>query len=231
VQAVIRRSMSLLLLVLGGVTVLHADVCAPVAVDIRMHLDPSIASRRITDRLKDEAEAIWRQYGIQLEWTDADAAEPAADRVSLDATVEGRFEAPDRMAWVTVLGSAIVQFNPPSWQPIRVSVGATESVLQTVRPSIGGHVRDHELARALGRVLAHEIGHVLLGAPYHDRTGLMRATFRPDELAEPNRAPFRLTRGSVSRLKNRLPALTGSEASGGASCIPFNPRGEPPTRR
>jgi hypothetical protein len=223
--------MCLLLLVLGGVTVLHADVCAPVAVDIRLRLDPSIGSRRIADRLKAETEAIWKQYGIQLEWTDADASEPPADGVFLEATVERRFEAPERMEWVTVLGSALVQPGAPSWQPIRVSAEATESVLRTVRPSVGGLVRDHELARALGRVLAHEIGHVLLGPPYHDRTGLMRATFRPDELAEPNRAPFRLTRGSVGRLRNRLPALTGSENSGGAACVPFNPRGEPPTLR
>jgi hypothetical protein len=32
---------------------------------------------------------------------------------------------------------------------------------------------------ALGRVLAHEIGHVLINAPEHDSTRLMRATFSP----------------------------------------------------
>ena len=36
----------------------------------------------------------------------------------------------------------------------------------TTRSSLAGIVLDQELARALGRVLAHEIGHVLLGAPY-----------------------------------------------------------------
>ena len=66
-------------------------------------------------------------------------------------------------------------------------------------------------ARALGRVLAHEIGHVLLSAPYHDEAGLMRAVFRPDELAGPDRAPFRLTCGGIGRLRSRVRMLTGIE--------------------
>lgn len=216
----------------------------PLRVGIHLRVDQSIVSRRLTGRLKDETEAIWGQYGIQLEWTDAGASEPAVDSVSLDATVERRFEAPERKAWATVLGDALVRPDAPSWQPIRVSFEATESVLRKLRPSGGGLVRDHELARALGRVLAHEIGHVLLAAPYHDRAGLMRAAFRADQLAEPNRAPFRLTCGSVGRLRSRLRVLTGepqlcrqhgstlldlegspgtSEESSAASCIAIQP--------
>ncbi len=34
----------------------------------------------------------------------------------------------------------------------------------------------------LGRVIAHEIGHLLLGAPEHGRQGLMRAVWRVEEL-------------------------------------------------
>ena len=206
-----------------GVTAIHADVCEPLKVGIHLRVDQSIASGRFTGPLKDETEAIWRRYGIQLEWTDAGAFEPSADSVSLDATVERRFEAPERMECATVLGGALVEPDAPGWQPVRVSFEATESVLRTVRPSMGGLVRDHELARALGRVLAHEIGHVLLGALYHDRAGLMRAAFRPDELAEPNGAPFHLTRNSVDRLRSRLPALTRRESSDRASCIAFQP--------
>ena len=39
------------------------------------------------------------------------------------------------------------------------------------------------LARALGRTLAHELGHFLLRSRSHDRTGLMRRSFTPDDLA------------------------------------------------
>jgi hypothetical protein len=41
------------------------------------------------------------------------------------------------------------------------------------------------VARALGRALAHEIGHYLLGTARHTPHGLMRERFTPQELLEP----------------------------------------------
>jgi hypothetical protein len=226
-----------------GVTAIYAHVHEPFAVGIRLLVDPSIASRRITDRLKTETEGIWGPYGIRIEWTDASPPEFAANSVSLDASLERQFENPRRMQWPPVLGRVVVKPDTPNWRPIRVSFDATENVLalrRTSRTSMAGIVLDQELARALGRVLAHEIGHVLLGAPYHDRAGLMRAVFRPEELAEADRAPFRLTCDSVGRLGSRLRVLapdaqlvrqhdsttldfegfrTKLERSPGASCI------------
>src|SRR5262249_27666851 len=40
------------------------------------------------------------------------------------------------------------------------------------------------LARALGRALAHEIGHYLLGTSAHSERGLMRAHYAPIEFSE-----------------------------------------------
>lgn len=194
-----------------GAAAIHADVSERFEVDIRLRVDPSLTSRRITDHLKLETEAIWRPYGIQLTWTEAGDSERAAKSVALDANLERRFERRQHMKWPAVLGSVVVNPDAPTWQPIRVSFDATERVLalrETGLPGMAGIVLDPELARALGRVLAHEIGHVLLGAPYHDRGGLMRASFHAEELGEPDRSPFRLTCGSVGRLRSRLRALT-----------------------
>jgi hypothetical protein len=57
-------------LVVCGLTAIHADANEPFDVDIRLRVDPSVTPRRVTDRLKLETEAIWRPYGIQLKWTD-----------------------------------------------------------------------------------------------------------------------------------------------------------------
>jgi len=116
--------------------------------------------------------------------------------------------------WKPVLGRAFVTLGEPSGRPIRVSFEATETLLAHRTSSATSSVRivhDRELARALGRVLAHEIGHVLLGAPYHDEVGLMRPTFYPNELVDPDRARFRLTCFGIDRLTNRIRTMTGRE--------------------
>lgn len=194
------------------VTGIRADVNQRFEVDIRLYIDPSIAPKRITEGLKSETESIWRPYGLELHWTEASASAP--NGVSLDAIVERRFEGTQQMKRPTVLGRAFVSPDAANLRPVRVSFDATASVLArrtiTAGASVIGVVRDRELARALGRVLAHEIGHVLIGAPYHDRQGLMRANFSPEELAESDRRPFRLASGSAGRLERRLRALTGS---------------------
>ena len=191
-----------------------------------MDPDPSVAPRRITEGLKTETAAIWEPYGIRIEWIDDTISGRPANGVSLDASIDRHFETPRQMQWPTVLGRVTTTPRPPNWEPIRLSLDATRSVLArrpTSRTSIVGLVLDQELARALGRVLAHEIGHVLLNVRSHDRVGLMRAVFRPDQLADNDRAPFRLACGSVARLRERLSALAPSmpELPGGAQCEAF----------
>jgi hypothetical protein len=194
-----------------ALTTIDAAMSRPLVVAIRLSVDPSISSQGVTAQLKDEAEVIWKPYGIQLDWADADPSEHGGGTVWLDASVEREFERRRQPQWKRVLGRVVTNPNPPHWREIHVSFDATESVLaqRTTKRSIAGIVLERELARALGRVLAHEIGHVLIGVPSHDSTGLMRASFPAEELAEPDRSPFRLTCSSADRLRSRLAALTG----------------------
>ena len=109
------------------ITAIRADVGERFELDIRLRIDPSLVSRRITEALKAETETIWAPYGVRLRWTDADASR--AGSVSLDAGVVRQFHGRQRVEQPAVLGSVVLGPDAPAWLPIRVSFDATESVL------------------------------------------------------------------------------------------------------
>ena len=76
-------------------------------------------------------------------------------------------------------------------------------------------LRDRQRAMAVGRVLAHEVGHVLLGTPsYHDSECLMRSSFGAVDLTGFDRRRLRLSARSVNRLRARVAALGGPVVAG-----------------
>ena len=60
------------------------------------------------------------------------------------------------------------------------------------------------LSRALGRALAHEIGHYLTGSKQHTRRGLMKARQTAGDLFGPSRTVFDLTPSQRSDALGRL---------------------------
>jgi hypothetical protein len=184
-----------------------ADESGFFQVHVRLRVDHVIKSTSILTILKDETEGIWRPYGVQVEWADAQVGEVAAEGFFVEAVIDRRSDGPadpDR----AVLGRAVVTQDPLGAGPIRVSFDATERMLLR-RPSSGPFVGERDMGRALGRVLAHEIGHVLLAVRQHDRSGLMRAVFTPAELGAPDREAFRLTNDDLGRLRSRIQVMTG----------------------
>jgi hypothetical protein len=176
------------------------------AVRVHLHVDRSIAIRAMVEHLEDETASLWRPYGVEIEWTEGRDSEQQTQAFAVDVMIERSLLS---AWWVPALGTANVRLDTPV-KPIRVSVDATEQALEK-RPHGAASVRlvhDGELARALGRVLAHELGHVLLAAPYHTPTGLMRRNFDPTDLAAPDRMLFRLTSNDVSRLRSRVRMLS-----------------------
>jgi hypothetical protein len=76
-------------------------------------------------------------------------------------------------------------------------------------------LRDQLIGRALGRVLAHEIGHYLLRSKGHTADGLMRPQQLADDLISPSRHHFRLTPADAARLASGARnALTPNAESG-----------------
>ena len=56
----------------------------------------------------------------------------------------------------------------------------------------------------LGRAIAHEIGHLLLGTTAHTRTGLMRAVWSSDALQRSNAADWLFTPSDARAMRDGL---------------------------
>lgn len=181
-------------------------------VNVNLALDRAITSKTMAPVAMEEATAIWRPYGVDLLWNDATAQAALA----LDVFVEPSEHRIDIVGMQAVLGRTIILPGAGAPRPIRISLAAIDALLER-RHQPGPFLHDIVLATAVGRVVAHEIGHVLLGAPaFHDVHGLMRTSFIPDDLARMERSQFQLTDRSIARLRSRIAFL--SQAPPSESC-------------
>ena len=212
-----------LLVVLALVSVLRAaPAAAGLCVDVEVHVDGVAPARDLVDSFEGEAAAIWAPYGVDLRWRPA--ACPAAD-VSFDVMVERRL--PDALLHTRVLGTTHVQLTCTDRVPIRIDAAATESAIRTLsaaqlmdttgRPWLG----PTDIGRALGRVLAHEIGHVLLGLPNHQLSGLMRRSFQPADMVRQDGAQYTLSDDEVARLRHRSEMVLTRRDTAGAADAPL----------
>jgi hypothetical protein len=67
-----------------------------------------------------------------------------------------------------------------------------------------------EFATLLGRAIAHEIGHLLLGHPRHSRSGLMRANWTQDEIRGIRPAGWQFSAAEAAQMRHGLAARTRS---------------------
>jgi hypothetical protein len=141
--------------------------------------------------MKDETSKVWSFFDVTIDWIDpVDAMTSAVDvTVLLEESAE---PAPHGVAKSgVVLAELHLPGTPCGTGVARVWVTqARRHVAAALIPdgpftSLPNILHDLFLARALGRALAHEIGHALLGTSRHTGRGLMRAHFSPLELREP----------------------------------------------
>ena len=134
---------------------------------------------------REEAARPWRPYAVDLCWrTGAEGCGGVRDALHV---VIGR-ETPRRPG---AAGDPLGWFGfSETGGPGRLIVLAADAARRHLRRVVGdarpmGSRQARSgvlLARALGRTLAHELGHFLLRARAHTRTGLMRHSFTPDDL-------------------------------------------------
>jgi hypothetical protein len=153
-----------------------------------------------------EASRIWSRYDVSL-LTDDDGRCAPESPAAITVTIDASHESSSGDAGLGAIGFA-ADGLPDSSIVLRLDAVAR---IATSAPFMGVHpalwpsgLRDEIIARALGRALAHEIGHYLLRSPHHANAGLMRARQKGSALGSPSDRPFALTPPDRARLRLTL---------------------------
>lgn len=153
-----------------------------------------------------EASAIWRLGGVTLEWHVIPEPSDIADRSTVNVTFD---DAPGRVAgldvplgWVTLDPSGVPEGT------IFLSRKNAMRLVETINEYRERPVKfkEHLVARALGRALAHELGHYLTGSKEHTVSGLMKGRRLADEFFSTACVGFDVN-GDERRLAARMLAL------------------------
>lgn len=215
-----------ILLVIATLTVgapgVEAHMCA--TVDYKFAgLKPTHALVR---SMQQEVSSIWEPYGVRIRTSDSTEVDRCEQvQASFEVQIVQRRPLGRGRPPKVVLGRTRVEARPIVNRPVMIDYSATEQVLRSLRHDELVHaartanVGALEIGRALGRVLAHEIGHVLLGQAEHERRGLMRQLFPADDLAAFEHRSFGLSPQDVLRLRERERAILDVAATGLASAV------------
>lgn len=155
-----------------------------------------------------EVNAIWWNSNMSLSWHTADVSEPLPAmpesedwlRVLVLARQPGSSEIP------TFTVGELVRYEGSRPLAIASLTGARRVVDEAARFHILEGPRDYDrrLGVVLGRAVAHEIGHYLLGTSTHSSHGLMRATIDAHEFADVRSRAFMLDSAGRNQLLQRV---------------------------
>jgi hypothetical protein len=157
-----------------------AHAAAPAAtVVIRTYNYPALSAAEFA-AAKSEAERIFMKAGISLDWTECRVPGGGEGAPCTEPLLVGRDLMLRLVNRIPVSGDRIVALGE-SMLDREQRGGVLMTVdLHPVRVVAGR--ASTSWSALLGRAIAHEIGHLLLGSVDHARLGLMRALWSHDEL-------------------------------------------------
>ncbi len=170
------------------------------------HVAPGILAQA-----RARASAIFAQAGIELDFlfcppanpTDFKPSHSPCSNLAWPTHLSVRIIPRGRTVGADVFGQAFVD---ESGQGAYSNVYYENLALSANHPGIG----DGEM---LGYVIAHELGHLLLGTNSHSHTGLMQATWSPHVLSEMPRMLLVFTRDQTTQLLSRLSTFLQAKAA------------------
>jgi hypothetical protein len=187
-------------------------------VHVALRWEAETLRARGRQQVQTEASAIWKQLGVDLRWS-LEAIDRV--RVSVSIVVTDQVEQTGAEEPIARLGFVEFTGSDPS-NVLFVSAAAAMAAVSDSRGqlSILAEKPPEFLTtialRLLGRAVAHELGHYLLGARGHAPYGLMRPRFRVFEAMLPGLGGYGLTAEHARLLRRRLGSLTTSAAPPGS---------------
>jgi hypothetical protein len=174
-----------------------------VALTINVAASSDISSTMVS-RALDETASIWRAAGVEFVWKRGPGPfTPAALTVVIGHNLRPVREGALALGWIyfdeSTPGQQLYISYANVQQLMRESSGVTGP--QDRMPIFE---REVLMARAIGRALAHELGHYFLASKEHTKYGLMKAHRTATEFFGPDQRSFKLDRAQRSVIAARL---------------------------
>lgn len=174
-----------------------------VALTVNVTVASDISSTVVTRALA-ETDAIWRAAGIEFIWK----REPAHSAAAALHVVIGHDQRPVREG-ALALGWIYFDESTPG-QRLYISYANVQQLMRESAGVVGPQdrmpifEREVLMSRAIGRALAHELGHYFLASKVHTSSGLMKAHRTATEFFGPDERPFKLDGAQRSFITARL---------------------------
>jgi hypothetical protein len=175
--------------------------------NIRAVLDDSALSRGQLAAMKSEVDAIWAPLEVRISWRRGlNSGELPADwTVAVD--IRESLPLADPSAPQPLGAVAVVQGQMR--RTIFVSRRKVQQLVAGAGVRTGDGFHDHVFGRFVGRIVAHELGHLLLDSSRHRDIGLMRQRFEVQDVLTSSRSRYTFGEQDLIALRERLLVRTG----------------------
>jgi hypothetical protein len=157
-------------------------------------------TRHAVAEARSVADAVLKAAGIDASWRECrtpryEATDPCNNVLRQDEVVVRVVRDPAGLETSPALGDSFVDAS--------TGIGVLATVFADRVLAAGSRTGANPIV-LLGRAVAHEVGHLLIGTPTHSARGLMRAQWSDDELRSNRDRDWVFSRSQALRMQNRL---------------------------
>ncbi len=205
-----RRPSPLAVCALVAASVATVRTAPPIHVHLAFDVQCSVPVTILRGTVAETAH-LWSPYGVAVSGDSIETADETPLRVIV--VLDDR---PAREGADDELGD--IRFAPDGAPDSAVTLYYQRIVRLAATPEASlwpRALQEHAVSRAMGRALAHEVGHFVLRWPHHASRGLMRARLHTAALTDPSHKGFDLTDTDRARLQIVMAAQPPASAVAG----------------